>query len=60
MFWKKARIPTRKPHRCKNQEKKRYDDWKKLLRNKNKKSEILKQKKQMFSETINDDFDIFY
>ena len=58
MFWKKARIPTQEFHKCKEKLKKLYEEWKCLLKNKNKTNQSLKQKEQLFADSINDLFDI--
>lgn len=55
VFWKKARIPTQEFHKCKEKLKKNSMS---LLKNKNKTNQSLKQKEQLFSDSINDLFDI--
>uniref|UniRef100_A0A2S2PN24 Uncharacterized protein n=1 Tax=Schizaphis graminum TaxID=13262 RepID=A0A2S2PN24_SCHGA len=58
VFWKKARIPTQVPHRFKDKLKKLYEEWKGILKNKNKTNQTLKQKEQLFGDSMNDLFDI--
>jgi len=58
VFWKKARIPIQVTHRCKAKLIKLYEEWKGILKNKNKTNQTFKQKEQLFSDSMNDLFDI--
>lgn len=58
IFWKKARIPTQEPHKCKSKLKKLYELWQNLSKSINKTSEVLINKRLEFSNSMNDLFDI--
>lgn len=58
VFWRKARIPTQEPHKCKEKLKKLYEEWRSLSKNMKKKSEYLKKKENVFLNKLDDLFDI--
>ena len=58
VFWKKAKIPTRRIQKCKEKLKKLYIDWQTLVKNKNKIGEVFRIKGKEFSEILDDLFDI--
>lgn len=58
IFWKKARIPTQEPHKCKLKLKKLYEIWQNLPKSIYKTSEVLINKHLEFSSSMYDLFDI--
>lgn len=58
VFWRKARIPTQEPHKCKEKLKKLYEEWRSLTKNTKKNSEKLKEEEIEFKDRTNDLFDI--
>lgn len=58
IFWKKARIPTKEQHKCREKLKKLYSEWRGLLKNKNKVAQSFKKKEEIFADSLNDLFDV--
>lgn len=57
VFWKKARIPVQDVQRCRDKFKKLYDEWRILLKHRNR-SEVAVKKQNKFSCSLKKLFDI--
>ena len=60
IFWKKARIPTRRTDHCSDKLRNLYDDWKSLQKNLARTGEKDKDNRDLFVGSLDDLFDIAY
>ncbi len=58
IFWSKARIPVRKEQHCIEKVEKLYKDWQNLNKNKNKDQHIFRDREAIFTEALDNIFDI--